>query len=226
VAASLLTPLQDEVLKAFFEHETRFFLSGGGALAGFHLAHRRTHDLDLFTLTDALDDGERTLAAIAPRMGATFELLQTSPDFRRGMLRRGEDAVVIDLVRDRSVQGTVAKLSVGAIRVDPPQEILANKLCTLLSRSELRDLVDVYALTRAGFRIEDALPLAQQKDGGLSPAQLGWVLSQINLEDLPAGRIILDENDATEAMPTRADLQAFLKELIQRLVRMTRTPPA
>jgi hypothetical protein len=45
-------------------------------------------------------------------------------------------------------------------------EILANKLCTLLSRSELRDLVDMYALERAGFRVEHAPPLAEKKDAG------------------------------------------------------------
>jgi Nucleotidyl transferase AbiEii toxin, Type IV TA system len=222
VGPSLLTPLQDEVLKAFFAHETRFFLSGGGALAGFHLGHRRTHDLDLFTLTDALDDGERTLTATAPDLGATFELLQTSPDFRRALLRRRGEAVIIDLVRDRAVQGPAAKLSFGVVRVDPPQEILANKLCTLLSRSELRDLVDVYALERAGFPIEDALPLAQLKDGGLTPAQLSWVLSEIELEGLPDGKIVLDEGGETEAMPTRAELMEFLADLTRRLVVLSR----
>ncbi len=61
--ASLLTPLQQQVLEAFFRREQRFFLSGGGALAGFHLAHRRTHDLDLFATADVIEDGEQALGA-------------------------------------------------------------------------------------------------------------------------------------------------------------------
>lgn len=46
---SKLTRLQRELLEAFFARERRFFLTGGAALAGFHLHHRVTHDLDLFT---------------------------------------------------------------------------------------------------------------------------------------------------------------------------------
>jgi len=227
--ASLLTPLQNQVLEAFFRREQRFFLSGGAALAGFHLAHRRTHDLDLFTTADIIGEGERALALAAEALGATIEKIQTAPDFRRRIVRRGEEAVVVDLVRDRTPQGPMPKQSFGDIRVDPPQEILANKLCALLSRSELRDLIDVYALEQAGFPVEDALPLAEKKDAGLTPAQLAWVLSQIDLASLPEGKIVLYEGyglppsapapEATAAgIPTRRELLDYLAELSKRLV--------
>ncbi len=226
---SQLTGIQRQALEAFFRHETRFFLSGGAALAGFHLAHRTTHDLDLFTEVSALDDGERALLLVAEELGATLEKIQTSPDFRRRILRRGEEAVVIDLVHDRAPQGPLPKQSFGNIRVDPPLEILANKLCALLSRSELRDLIDVYALEQAGFRIEDALPIAEMKDAGMTPAQLAWVLSQIDLSSLPEGRIILVQgsgppprepisDDALGGIPTRRRLLAYLAALTKRLV--------
>jgi hypothetical protein len=81
-------------------------------------------------------------------------------------------------------------LAFGNVRVDAAPEILANKMCTLLSRSELRDLVDVRALDRSGIRIEEVFALAQRKDGGLTAAQLAWVLSQIQLGDdarIPGG---------------------------------------
>ena len=99
---------------------------------------------------------------------------------------------------------------VGGIRLDPPEEILANKLCTLLSRPEVRDLVDVRALERAGYRLEDALRSASLKDAGLTPAQLGWVLSQIELgEDLvPPGGVSV------------AELRGYLADLIGRLARL------
>ncbi|GAC1337956.1 MAG: hypothetical protein NVS2B9_13570 [Myxococcales bacterium] len=229
MSASLLTALQRQVLDAFFRREQRFFLSGGAALAGFHLAHRRTHDLDLFTTADIIEDGERMLALAAEALGATIEKIQTAPDFRRRIVRRGEEAVVVDLVRDRAPQGPLPKQSFGDIRVDPPQEILANKLCALLSRSELRDLIDVYALEQAGFRVEDALALAEKKDAGLTPAQLAWVLSQIDLTSLPEGKIVLYEGyglppsaSAPEAaaagIPTRRELLGYLAELSKRLV--------
>ena len=50
---SRLSALQAEVLRAFFARERDYFLTGGAALAGFHLGHRTTDDLDLFTTSDA-----------------------------------------------------------------------------------------------------------------------------------------------------------------------------
>lgn len=219
--ASLLTPLQQQVLEAFFRREQRFFLSGGAALAGFHLAHRRTHDLDLFTTADVIEDGEQALALMADELGATVEKIQTTPDFRRRIVRRGEEAVVIDLVHERAPQGPLPKQRIGHIQVDPPQEILANKLCALLSRSELRDLVDVFALERAGLRVEDALPLAEKKDAGLTPAQLAWVLSQIDLPSLPEGEPVLRDAPST---PTRRQLAEYVATLGKRLVALALPP--
>lgn len=44
-----LTDLQRDLLREFFAREQRLFLTGGAALAGFYLHHRKTEDLDLFT---------------------------------------------------------------------------------------------------------------------------------------------------------------------------------
>ena len=205
-----LSGLQTDLLREFFRQETRFFLTGGAALAGFHLGHRTTEDLDLFASVDVLEDGERALREAARRIGGTLEAIRTAPDFRRRLVRRGDESVIVDLVFDRAPQGDEPKLSVGEIRVDPPREILANKLCALLSRSELRDLVDVLALARAGFSIEDALPLATLKDAGLSPAQLAFVLSEIAIgEDatIPGGF-------------APGELREFIADLRDRLARI------
>ncbi len=185
-----LDSLQQEVLAAFFEQESRFFLTGGAALAGFHLHHRETKDLDLFTTDDLIEQGAGALAVAAQTVGASIEGIQTAPEFRRYLLRRGSSSVVVELVRARAPQIFPDKLVISAIRVDPPEEIQANKLCTLLGRCEIRDLVDVRALEQAGYSIEEHLPLACQKDGGLTPGQLAWVLSQIEIGEgakLPGG---------------------------------------
>jgi hypothetical protein len=62
---SRLGPLQQKFLQAFFSKEKRFFLTGGAALAGFHLGHRETHDLDLFTLMDVMDEGSSVVSEVA-----------------------------------------------------------------------------------------------------------------------------------------------------------------
>jgi aryl-alcohol dehydrogenase-like predicted oxidoreductase len=91
--------------------------------------------------------------------------------------------------------------------VDPPEEILANKLCALLSRLEIRDLVDVLKLEEAGYRVDDALEAAHRKDAGLTPAQLAWVLSQIEIgkDAVVPGEVSLE------------NLRRYLKGLIDRL---------
>lgn len=210
--ASRLTPLQVEVLEAFFRREQGFFLTGGAALAGFHLGHRETHDLDLFTLVGPLTDGAEALRDLTREIGARCEETRTAPEFRRFVLSRGDESVVVDLVVERAPQLVADKPSVGSIRLDPPEEILANKLCALLGRAEIRDLVDVRALEEAGLSLERALEAGQRKDGGLTPAQLAWVLSQISIGDearIPGGG----------AAP---DLRRYLQDLIDRLVVLAR----
>ncbi|HEX3131696.1 MAG TPA: nucleotidyl transferase AbiEii/AbiGii toxin family protein [Thermoanaerobaculia bacterium] len=209
-----LDSFQREVLKAFFARESRFFLTGGAALVGYYLGHRTTQDLDLFTTEDLMEDGLAALTASAREIGATLEPVRTSPDFRRFLLRRGEEALVVDLVRDSAPQVFPDKPMIGGIRVDPPEEILANKLCTLLSRSEIRDLVDVRALEQKGFSIEHAFPLAMQKDGGLTPGQLAWVLSGVRIgnDANPPGDVSVNE------------LREYLEDLRHRLATLAFPP--
>ena len=155
-----------QLLDAFFRRNEGFFLTGGAALVGFHLHHRTTLDLALFTTEDVLDDGEAARVGAASALGAGIERLRTSPTFRRLPVSGGCDAVVIGLVHELAPQLDDAKRAVGGVRVNSPREIMANTLCTLLSRAELRDLVDVRALEQASLSVEEHLPLAAQKDGG------------------------------------------------------------
>ncbi len=210
MARTELIELQKEFLQRFFEHENSFFLSGGAALVGYYLHHRETQDLDLFTLANDLDRGAAILKEVARELNSNVEPLQTSPDFRRFLIRSHDEAVVVDLIREYVFQVEDEKKLIDGVRVDSPDEILANKLCSLLSRSEVRDLVDVRALELAGHSIENALIAAQKKDSGLTAAQLGWVLSEIRLGDdlVPPGEVTL------------TDLREYLDNLITRLAAM------
>lgn len=204
------TPLQCDLLEGFFHLEPRFFLTGGAALAGYHIGDRETADLDLFTTADLLADGEATLQAAVKANAGSIENIQTSPDFRRRLVRRGGESVVVDLVHERAPQGEQPKMRFGSVQVDPPEEILANMLCTLLSRAEIRDLVEVLALERAGHRAEEALPLAMRKDEGLTPAQLAWVLSQISIGD----------DASIPGSMSVAEVRSFVTDLVARLTRL------
>jgi len=209
-ARSRLTPLQVDVLEAFFQHEDRFYLTGGGALVGYHLGHRETHDLDLFALAPIMDEGVRALRQAASDVGASWQGVRTAPEFRRILLSRQDDSVIVDLVIEHTEQARPEKPAHGSVRVDPAEEILANKLCALLGRAEIRDLVDVRALEGLGLSLSDALAAGERKDGGLTPAQLAWVLSQITIgedADLPGG-------------VGPGELREYLDGLVDRLARL------
>jgi predicted nucleotidyltransferase component of viral defense system len=204
---STLNNLQNDFLREFFKRESSFFLTGGAALAGFYLGHRKTEDLDFFTLENEIETGFNIIKDVANVLNATVEAIQTSPDFRRFLIKRGSESIVIDLVREYVYQIDREKNKINGIRIDSPQEILANKLCALLSRSEIRDLVDIYELEQAGFQVEDAVSAASLKDTGLTSAQLGWILSQIKFGD---DAIIPSEIKVEE-------LRKYLDNLIERL---------
>jgi len=210
LTGNALNNLQKDFLREFFKRENRFFLSGGAALVGFYFGHRETHDLDLFTLENEIENGFRLVNETAKELNASVESIQTSPDFRRLLIRRDTEAIVVDLVREYVFQISPEKPTINGIRIDSPEEILANKLCALLSRSEIRDLVDVRELEKAGFNLENALSVARQKDTGLTPAQLAWVLNQIKFGDdlIPPGNVSVTE------------LRNYLDDLISRLNRL------
>lgn len=143
-----------------------------------------------------------------------MESLMTLRDFRRFIVKRDQESLVVDLAVDRAPQGIQEKLVFGAVRIDPAEEILANKLCALLSRGEIRDIVDIIRLEEAGFDIFAAFNVAQKKDGGLTYAQLAWVVSQIEIGDdakIPSGLSPSDIRRFLDTFEKRLRAAAFPK---------------
>jgi hypothetical protein len=203
-----LTDLQRRLLRSFAAKAPGFFLTGGAVLCGFELAHRHTDDLDFFTVDDAaMAEGGRSLRAAAAEIGAAIDELSTAPDHRRFLVRDGTASVVVDLVRDRVVQ-LREKVDRGGIRTDSVEEILANKICAFVGRAEVRDLVDLMALERAGHRIEEHLEAAARKDGGVTPATIAWLLSTATIPDAVPGGF-----DPDELRAFVSDLEARMRKL-------------
>jgi hypothetical protein len=141
------------------------------------------------------------LQDVAQAVGAELTVRQDAPGFRRVVLTREDGG------SDRVHQAVPDKPEIDGVVVDPPFEILANKLCAVVGRAEERDLVDLWALEKHGLRIEDALETALAKDGGCTPANLAWLLSQIEVPDgavLPGGL-------------SPSELREYLSGLVDRL---------
>ncbi|MBI2372680.1 MAG: nucleotidyl transferase AbiEii/AbiGii toxin family protein [Deltaproteobacteria bacterium] len=208
MGSSRISPLQRDLLQAFFERERGFVLTGGTALGGFHLGHRESKDLDLFGRPPLrLEGAELALKDAARACGAVLSTQIRYDELRRFLAERGHESTLVDLVIDRAPVIDPDPVEFGRILVHSKREIAANKLCTLLSRCEIRDLVDVKALLESGIQLEQALDDAENKDGGMNPATLGWILSELSIApDAPiAGGV-----DA-------ADLDRFRRDLVQKL---------
>lgn len=180
------TPLKRDFLRAWFAQEQRFFLTGGSALGLFYLDHRRSYDLDLFTSEEVEGkEVQNLIRRVATEIGADSKPLRTAPDFHRFRLVRGDERELVDVVVDRAPQLDAEKADFDGIRVDTIREIIANKLTTLLSRTEVKDVVDLYFLEQAGHDLLAAIPDAQAKDGGWEPAVVSMLLHGLCTTELP-----------------------------------------
>lgn len=207
-----LSRLQRDLLREFFARERRFVLTGGGALVGYHLHHRTSDELDLFGKPPAhADEARRAVDAGAEALGATVEALRTHPDFVRLLVRRGEEAAVVDLVIDRAPDVDEPRDAGDGVRVHSLREITANSVCALVGRAEIRDLIDLRAMLQGGIDLPTALADAERKDGGVSAATLAWILDQIVIGE-----------QATLPGVTAAELDRFRVELVGRLRALAR----
>ena len=202
-----LSPLQADLLREFFARERRFVLTGGGALVGYHLHHRSSDDIDLFTKPPVtLEDGRLALDAAAAALGATSQSLRSSPEFQRTLVQRGEESAVVDLVVDRAPDVDAAVDGPDGIRMHSLREIAANKVCALIGRGEIRDFVDLRMILLHGLELADVLADAERKDGGVAAATLAWILDGLRIG-----------SEAEVPGVTAVELETFRRELVVKL---------
>jgi hypothetical protein len=155
---SRLGPLQRRIIELLAG--MGWTLTGDGALVGYHLGHRDTRDLDLFWHgLDELGYLPREVERRLLAAGLHVDSIQAAPAFRRLRVTDGHEVVPVGLVADPVPPSRPPVEAAPGVMVDPPDEILANKLNALLSRWAVRDLVDVRALLQAGLDLDVARKL-------------------------------------------------------------------
>ena len=180
----VLNPLQKAFLQAFFATSVgqRFFLTGGSALAAFHLQHRFSDDLDIFTLDDqALEASVRPVETIALELNCELERTRVSQYFQQFFLKHPEQSVPlkIDMVRDFGPQYGERFIREGII-VDSLDNIAANKVLAIFGRADIKDFVDLYLILQAGYDLDQLFEKARDKDLGLTWFYFAGMLRQIN----------------------------------------------
>ncbi len=180
--SSLLNPLEQDVLEAFFSFEESkgFVLTGGAALAEFHLRHRLSHDLALFTLDEkAFAAAGLRLDELAERTKAERRPIRSLVTLNQSIYTRGGLEVKVDLVREAAPSFGEPR-EIGSVRVDSLENIGVNKVLALFGRAAARDYIDLYfILQEGGFTFEHLLTRAKEKDPGLEEFYLaGWLKQQ------------------------------------------------
>jgi predicted nucleotidyltransferase component of viral defense system len=164
-----LTELQRAVLVLFFTlpEAEGFVLAGGAGLVAAGLSTRPTQDLDLFGVdevagvgpaADALEDACRTL-------GWSIERIRDSATFRRLIIRRNDEDLLVDLAIDSPPLKAPTTTALGPTY--PAEELAARKVLALFDRAEARDFVDTHALSQH-FDLDRLMELAHQLDGGFA----------------------------------------------------------
>ena len=160
-----LTPAQRAFLDHLLESELAeaFYLSGGTALSAFHLHHRRSDDLDLFSrrrfdstpvvhLVNAIAEEEPVPRRVADRLG--FLVRVAGEPLRVEFVHYDFDWLEPPLPR------------YGRLRVDGLRDILANKLSAMVERSDPKDYADLlHLLRRTQLTIEQGMEDCKTKFG-------------------------------------------------------------
>jgi nucleotidyltransferase AbiEii toxin of type IV toxin-antitoxin system len=147
-----------------------------------------TGDIDLF-VHDA--EGMRTLVGLLPSAatdtGTSVTVLRDVGHLVRAQLETREgSSLEVDIVHEPVADITAPPPPIEGIVVESLVDLRANKLTCILSRSEPRDLVDLYFLDQAGFPPERDLEIALRKDAGIDPGVLAWLVAQFPTRPLPA----------------------------------------
>jgi hypothetical protein len=140
-----------------FATQTGFYLAGGTAIA-IHLGHRRSVDLDWFTPNDIPDP--MGLASSVQDSVAEFQIRETA----KGTLHGQAGGVKFSFLEYRypSLVEPVEWPEYGC-RLAGLEDLVCMKLSAIGSRGAKKDFIDIYALGRAHFTLDEMLGLYRRK---------------------------------------------------------------
>jgi len=189
-----------------------FFLTGGTALSVFYLHHRSSEDIDFFSTKF------RNLPMVDGQLRRLFKddltLIQASPDSYSYLIK----GVKLDLIFDplsSDESRPVTPLSTGReIHVDTLDNIASNKLCAVVSRYEVKDIVDFYFISEQlwrGSNKESFLSCyekAKAKEALLDdPAMAAYQMEEL------LNRVLSEKEKILPPMKSRIDWETFERTL-------------
>jgi len=167
---TILTSHQFDVLEQAKKNPeiTRwYYLTGGTALAEFYLHHRLSEDLDFFTRSQINDT---KIDAFFQAVKRPLHIVTTTKQHIAGLfmysLTFPDQTVLKADFNEYDFPQLEKGTHYGSLVVDSVFDIAVNKLYTILSRSKMRDFIDLYyCIQHEGYGFDDLLLRVTDKFG-------------------------------------------------------------
>ena len=138
-----LYKLQDKVLSAVFNIENEFYLTGGTCLHRFYLQKRYSDDLDFFTNHSLRFNIAAKKIRLELQKYFNVGVIVESKDFNRYIIN---NTLQVDFVNDVSVRCNDVVISKEGYILDTVENILSNKLTSIVGRDEPKDIFDIFMI--------------------------------------------------------------------------------
>lgn len=157
-----LYALQDKVLAVLFETEDIFYLTGGTCLSRFYHEKRYSDDLDFFSDAEPrFKMGIKNIKQALKKQGFIITEDTNTKDFVRWTI---DATLQVDFINDRVYRHDEAVILENGYHIDNIENILANKLNAVIDRDEVKDIFDIYLISKFHtFDWKDILQIAQKK---------------------------------------------------------------
>lgn len=185
---TILTDAQKKVIAAVSREPNLagVYLSGGTALAAYHLNHRLSDDLDFFSFEEIekifLHSFAEKLKSIVGAGSSRFERLYDRNQF---FYKFNSEELKVEFSKYPFYQLENFVIKDG-IKIDGLRDIAANKLMALLDRFDPKDFVDLYFILKK-FKLADVRADAEKKFGiKIGDIFLGGEIAKVKrIEALP-----------------------------------------
>lgn len=189
-----------------------FALAGGYAVQAHGFLDRPSADVDLFAEASAQFDFPEaidTVIAAYQRDGLETYAEARSSSFARLIVSGGEEQARVELGVDWRMNEPV-HLAIGPVL--HADDAVANKVCALFGRAEIRDYVDVAAILSSGrYSDDDLVRLAAEHDPGFD---LAWFTEALAAVDrIPDTGFAEYGLDPAAAAALRARMHTWAKKI-------------
>jgi len=190
---------------------TFFYLTGGSALADFFLGHRRSYDLDLFTIEkDLIVPFSRVLEERLHKSKYMLKVIRRFESFVEFEVEKEGKSLRLHLAYDSPFRFEEPYPSEFGIKINDYRDLVVDKLLIFFGRWKHRDAVDLFFILK-NESIENLIRMAKQKDPGFDLYWFSVALKEV--DEFP---------DEIDQWPVDMLVELNVKELKERFRNLSR----